>query len=137
MVYNIRNEPYWNDFHDGMAQSGWIRDGNFKYGRIWLYDGVVFDILYDLKNDPTEKNNIAFGFPTKLQEMKIMFDELAASMVPADEPYCPECLGDGWLPPATNFQNNYITHGWCGGINQTALYYDPCTSGPCTTKTKA
>ena len=139
MVYNIRNEPFWNDFHDGMAQSGWIRDGDFKYGRIWLYDGVVFDILYDLKNDPTEKDNIAFEkeHEQQLQKMKDMFDDLAASMVPADEPFCGNCLASGWLPPADYFVNNYITHGWCGnglvnGVNQTELYNDPCTSGPCT-----
>ena len=142
MVYNIRNEPYWNDYRNGTAVSGWIRDGDFKYGRIVLYDGVVFDILYDLKNDPTEKNNIAFEKKRKLRKMKGMFDELAESMVPADEPFCVNCLGGGWLPPTEYFVNNYIVHGWCGngqvnGVNQTELYNDPCTSGPCTPDYKA
>ena len=62
MVYNFRNQIYWNDFKYGKALSGWIRDGDFKYGRVWIYDSSVFHILYDLKNDPTENDNVAFKY---------------------------------------------------------------------------
>ena len=59
MVYNIRNQAYWYDFHHGQMISGWIRDADFKYGQIWVYDSVRFDILYDLENDPYEQYNVA------------------------------------------------------------------------------
>ena len=167
MVYNIRNEPFWNDFHHGQKTSGWIRDGDFKYGQIWVYDSVRFDILYDLKSDPYEKFNVAVDHPEQLKKMSDLFDDLAQSMVPADEPTC----GDCFMPPVKfldgvtfkdvngtkvpNFADAILKEGWCGypdvdigveytiteghggkkkTIKQWPLYYDPCTSGPCSTK---
>ena len=165
MVYNIRNQHYWNDFHHGRMVSGWIRDGDFKYGQVWIYDSMRFDILYDLKNDPTEKYNVAMDHPEQLKKMKDMFDELAQSMVPADEPTCtPSCF----MPPMKSldgvdfkdvngiktpiFDDAILKEGWCGNmdmdigveytitigktvkkVKQWPLYYDPCTSGPCST----
>ena len=163
MVYNIRNEPFWNDFHHGQKTSGWIRDGDFKYGQIWVYDSLRFDILYDLKNDPTEKYNVAINHPEQLKRMDDMFDELAQSMVPADEPTCSLFC---FMPPmkaldgvtfnlttkAPIFDDAILKEGWCGNmdmgigveytitigktvkkVKQWPLYYDPCTSGPCST----
>jgi len=159
MVYNIRNQAYWNDFHHGQMISGWIRDGDFKYGQIWVYDSVRFDILYDLKNDPYEKYNVAKKYPEQVRKMQDMFDDLAQSMVPADEPTCsPSCF----MPPieyldnvkvkldddgkeVPDFTEAFLKDGWCGNtdmewytipgtsnvVKQWPLYYDPCTSGPC------
>jgi len=157
MVYNIRNEPFWNDFHHGQKTSGWIRDGDFKYGQIWVYDSVRFDILYDLKSDPTEKFNVAVDHPEQLKKMSDLFDDLAQSMVPADEPTCAD--GTCYMPPGRFFDgvgaDRILKEGWCGypdvdigvsytiteghdgekkTIKQWPLYYDPCTSGPCSTK---
>jgi len=157
MVYNIRNEPFWNDFHHGQKTSGWIRDGDFKYGQIWVYDSVRFDILYDLKSDPTEKFNVAVDHPDQLKKMSDLFDDLAQSMVPADEPTCAD--GACFMPPRKFLDgvgaDAILKEGWCGypdvdigerytiteghggekkTIKQWPLYYDPCTSGPCSTK---
>ena len=132
MVYNFRNQVYWNDFKYGTALSGWIRDGDFKYGRVWIYDSAVFHILYDLKNDPTENDNVAFKYPEQLTAMQSMFDDLASSMVEADEPTATPTI----FPPTDflEFDVNgkaYLKSGWCGNDGQQPLYYDPCTSGPC------
>jgi len=161
MVYNIRNQAYWNDFHHGQMISGWIRNGSFKYGQIWVYDSVRFDILYDLQNDPTEKYNVAKNHPAEVENMQKLFDDLAQSMVPADEPTCfPSCF----MPPIAyldgmtmkdingtmvpSFDEAILKDGWCGNtdmewytieatnttVKQWPLYYDPCTSGPCSKK---
>ena len=119
MVYNIVSQTSWNTMPwDGKKVSGWVRDGWWKYGRIPLYEGTTFHILYDLEIDPTEENNIAYEFPDRLQYMKDLFDKLAATAVPADEPPLATSLGRG----------KQYTSGWC---NESQLYYDPCNSGPC------
>ena len=167
MVYNIRNQHFWNDFHHGSKISGWIRDGDFKYGQIWVYDSVRFDILYDLKNDPYEKYNVAFEHLEQIKIMSDMFDDLKQSMVPADEPTC--LPGGCTMPPLQALDgvtykdvdgkqvpvidDAFLKEGWCGNpdvdigvkytimegrevktVLQWPLYYDPCTSGPCSTK---
>ena len=139
--------------------SGWIRDGDFKYGQIWVYDSVRFDILYDLENDPYEQYNVAKNYPDQVKKMQDIFDEYAKSMVPADEPNCfPSCFSapanylenvksktdeDGNTVP--DFSEAWLREGWCGNtdeewysipdtntvVKQWPLYYDPCTSGPC------
>ena len=52
--------------------------------------------------------------------MKALFDELAESMVPADEPF--------GVPPNVYINDGYLADGWC---KEEDLYFDPCTSGPC------
>ena len=119
MVYDIGSQTSWNTMPwDGKQVSGWVRDGWWKYGRIPLYESTTFHILYDLEIDPTEENNIAYEFPDRLQNMKALFDKLAATAVPADEPPLATSLGWG----------KQYNSGWC---NESQLYYDPCTSGPC------
>ena len=120
IVYNIRNQKIWNTLFPSFKTSGWIRDGNWKYGRFWLYEGIEFHVLYDLLNDPTETQNVAFNNPGQLTTMKELFDELAKSMVIADEP-----LG---VPPNVYINDGYLADGWC---KEEDLYFDPCTSGPC------
>ena len=71
-------------------------------------------------NDPTETQNVAFNNPGQLTTMKELFDELAKSMVIADEP-----LG---VPPNVYINDGYLADGWC---KEEDLYFDPCTSGPC------
>ena len=104
--------------------SGWIRDGDWKYGRLPVYEGIELHVLYDLSTDPTETTNVFLKKPTQLNKMKALFDELAESMVPADEPadVPPSVYIDGY--PSVG----YAADNWCTDED---LYYDPCTSGPC------
>ena len=72
------------------------------------------------------------GYPDQLKTMQDMFDDLASSMVEADEPTATPTI----FPP-TDFleldvnEKAYLTSCWCGNDGQQPLYYDPCTSGPC------
>ena len=118
IVYNIRKQKIWNTLFPMFKTSGWIRDGDWKYGRFWLYEGIEFHVLYDLSNDPTETQNVAFENSDQLNTMKALFDELAESMVTADEP-----LG---VAQDVYINDGYLADGWCED-----LYFDPCTSGPC------
>ena len=124
-VYNIRKQFLWNTITPEKHLSGWIRDGDWKYGRLPVYEGIELHVLYDLSKDPTEQHNVAFENPTQLNTMKALFDELAESMVPADEPagVPPGVFIDGY--PSVG----YAKDNWCKD-----LYFDPCTSGPCVGK---
>ena len=104
--------------------SGWIRDGDWKYGRLPVYEGIELQVLYNLSKDPTETTNVFLEEPAQLKKMKKLFDELAGTMVPADEPAYvpPEVYIDGYPDVG------YAADNWCTDED---LYYDPCTSGPC------
>ena len=119
-VYNIRKQFLWNTITPEKHLSGWIRDGDWKYGRLPVYEGIELHVLYDLSKDPTEQHNVAFENPTQLNTMKALFDELAESMVPADEK----------VPalPKVYVHNGSPLENWC---KEEDLYFDPCTSGPC------
>ena len=71
-------------------------------------------------NDPTEQQNVAFDNTDQLNTMKALFDELAESIVPADEPF--------GVSPNVYINDGYLADGWC---KEEDLYFDPCTSGPC------
>ena len=124
MVYNI-------DEINGVL-IGAVRQGWWKYAQ-YVSDGKLERYLYDLKNDPTEKHNLAnrdsvYKIVKKRKELTYFLFTQAQTMVPKDLP--PLCPCPDTQPPCHLFSaktgrpincttclnvdsNNSIKSGWC------------------------
>ncbi|XP_052070568.1 arylsulfatase B-like isoform X3 [Mytilus californianus] len=116
-------EEFVYQIDDYVAKSAAIRVGDYKmivgdprvvdfsFGpsgniSLKLVDPNNKDIrLFNLKNDPTESNNLASRLPDKVKKMKIRLDELRKDSLPIEFPV--------WESNEIGSPNNIVSTEWC------------------------
>ena len=128
MVYNI------DIIDDNLV--GAVRKGWWKFAQDFS-DGKFERSLYDLENDPTEKNNLIDENKEKADELILFFQKGAESMAPRDQPLLCSCPKSH--PPCDIFslrtgrptdctsclnadENNSIKSGWCDVEIKSCIY---------------
>ena len=85
---------------------GAIRDGDWKYLREAESPYWANEVLYNIKNDPTESTDLSETWTSVTKTMRDLFDELASSMVPDTDPDAVE--GNPYVD-----DDEYVRSGWC------------------------
>ena len=100
MVYNIKLDSTYGKV------VGAIREGKWKFIRESASASEFRNILYNIEEDIMETTDLSEVEPEVTLYMTALFEEMASSMVPADDP-----------PPIDGHvdvdEDGYIRSGWC------------------------